>query len=274
MDPKTPDEPKEIRKRIIYDISHNLTTPTEPIKKIRKRSISNDNLFTKNKPIKLSTRKCVISSGNSSTANESIKKTRKRAPSNDSDNLSKDDVKPNQKTSTAAKPEVKINIERNEQGESFVCFYSKNSVFSNHYPCSFTVDDIQFNCSEQYFIYGKAITFKDKKMAKDILMENDPVKQKRLGRKVKDFDKVVWDKEGYNCMKRGLKAKFSQNKDLEEILLSTKDAFIVECAARDRLWGIGCGISNPDRLNRKAWKGQNLLGKVLMEVRSSLSKQK
>uniref|UniRef100_A0AC35TVW6 DUF1768 domain-containing protein n=1 Tax=Rhabditophanes sp. KR3021 TaxID=114890 RepID=A0AC35TVW6_9BILA len=163
-----------------------------------------------------------------------------------------------------------VKIERNEEGDAFVCFYSSKSVFSNHHLSSFVIHDVEFNCSEQYFIYKKARTFKDKKAARKILKETNPVKQKQLGRQVQNFDKVIWDEKGYHYMKKALKAKFGQSRQMKRILLSTEDATLVECAPRDRLWGIGYGIDNPNRLNKASWRGKNLLGKALMEVRASL----
>ena len=39
---------------------------------------------------------------------------------------------------------------------------------------------------------------------------------------------------------------------------------------KDRIWGIGLSMSDPDRLDRRKWKGQNLLGYALMMVREKL----
>ena len=48
---------------------------------------------------------------------------------------------------------------------------------------------------------------------------------------------------------------------------------MAECSPYDKKWGIGIDIGNPDRLNIAKWKGQNLLGKILMDVREELRQE-
>ena len=48
---------------------------------------------------------------------------------------------------------------------------------------------------------------------------------------------------------------------------------IAECAVKDRIWGIGLSIKDENRLNIDKWRGQNLLGKILMSVREDIRHQ-
>jgi len=57
-----------------------------------------------------------------------------------------------------------------------------------------------------------------------------------------------------------LRAKFTQNEKLKELLLSTGDKVIVENAPNDYQWGIGADGT-----------GKNLLGLALMEVRKEIA---
>jgi ribA/ribD-fused uncharacterized protein len=131
--------------------------------------------------------------------------------------------------------------------------------FSNFYPCTFTYAGRKFNCSEQAFMWAKATYFKDDETAIKIMSESDPKKIKKLGRTVKDFNDEEWSKVRYNFMLTINMAKYSQNEDLKNILLSTINRTIVEDSPFDYIWGIG-----------KNGTGQNLLGKVLMETRDWL----
>lgn len=65
-------------------------------------------------------------------------------------------------------------------------------------------------------------------------------------------------------------AKFSQNPDLKEFLLGTGDAVIVEASPYDKIWGIGLKANDERARNPETWRGENLLGFALMDVREEL----
>lgn len=137
-------------------------------------------------------------------------------------------------------------------------------VFSNWYPSKFTVDNIEYNCGEQYMMYQKAMLFNDKGIANEIMNTIIPKCQKSLGKQVKNFDSVTWDKYKYPLVKKGLREKFKQNPILKEELLKYKRYEIVESSPFDRIWGIG--YSENDALNNIENWGENLLGKILTEL--------
>ena len=49
---------------------------------------------------------------------------------------------------------------------------------------------------------------------------------------------------------RGLMAKFLQNENLKNQLLSTGNAYLVECAYKDTIWACGIRIHETDRHDR------------------------
>lgn len=154
-----------------------------------------------------------------------------------------------------------------------ICFHNpdeENAYLSNWFYCEFIVEGIKFNSGEQYMMYSKAITMGDKETAQKILKETDFSKIKKLGRQVKPFDGKLWDNCKESVMFKGLKAKFEQNEELKEMLLSTGDAILAECAQKDLIWGIGLRMNSKDRFFPERWKGKNLLGKILMTVRTYL----
>ena len=66
---------------------------------------------------------------------------------------------------------------------------------------------------------------------------------------------------------------FSQHEDMKQFLLETGEAVIVEASPRDRIWGIGMGASNENATYPAKWRGQNLLGSALMDVRETLKRK-
>ena len=87
---------------------------------------------------------------------------------------------------------------------------------------------------------------------------------------VRNFDPDRWDAACYDIVKAGNLAKFSQNPELWDYLKSTGTRILVEASPRDRIWGIGMGKSNPDAADPAKWRGTNLLGFALTEVRDIL----
>lgn len=122
-------------------------------------------------------------------------------------------------------------------------------------------------------MYAKAMLFGDTYIAKEILADPIPRKQKALGRKVKGFVSEIWEQECFAIMVKGCLQKFLQNPDLKEKLLATDDLVLVEASPHDTIWGIGMDENHPDATNPKKWLGLNLLGLVLMEVRLLLREQ-
>jgi ribA/ribD-fused uncharacterized protein len=139
----------------------------------------------------------------------------------------------------------------------------------NWYPSPFTTNNIKFSNNEQYFMWRKQQLFDSTNtvLEAQILSATNPKVMKDLGRLVKNFDQTTWDQHKYAIMKAGIYEKFTQNPDLKQKLLDTKDIILVEASPFDKVWGIGLNVTDA---KIKPWKGENLLGKALMDIRSSL----
>lgn len=155
-----------------------------------------------------------------------------------------------------------------------ICFHNpdeENGYLSNWYLSQFSVEEITFSSMEQYMMYKKAVCFQDYDTADRILETEDVSQIKKLGRKVSNYDEKYWNGVRQIVVYRGLLEKFGQNDELKKLLLGTGDSVLAECAVKDRIWGIGLSMTDPDRLDRVCWKGQNLLGYALMMVRETLA---
>ncbi|TVL42143.1 hypothetical protein A9X84_11370 [Brachyspira hyodysenteriae] len=146
------------------------------------------------------------------------------------------------------------------------------SSLSQWYIKDFRDNDLVFNCMEKYMMYNKALLFDDKDIANEILNNNQPKAIKELGRKVKNFNDELWDKMKYKIVFTGNYYKFSQNTDLRNFLISTKNKVLVEASPYDKVWGIKIKYDDENIENPFYWKGENLLGFALMEVRDEIKR--
>lgn len=143
-------------------------------------------------------------------------------------------------------------------------FFFWKSKLSNWHPSNFIVDEIQYNCGEQYMMAMKARLFGDYETEKLIMNINNPREQQSLGRQVNNFNQKKWNETKYELVKKGLREKFKQNPDQMDYLLEHKDCIFVEASPYDRIWGIGYDKFNAEQYMDN-W-GENLLGKILTEL--------
>lgn len=64
--------------------------------------------------------------------------------------------------------------------------------------------------------------------------------------------------------------QFRQNKELKTELFNTSPKILVEASPYDVIWGIGVEEGDPDSFDENTWRGLNLLGYILTEVRDDL----
>jgi ribA/ribD-fused uncharacterized protein len=154
--------------------------------------------------------------------------------------------------------------------ETATHIYFWGSYLSNWYKCSFKDDYFTYPSSEAYLMGHKALLFNDRDSAEKIVQTNDPKKQKALGRQVKGFNDTLWNQHKFDIMVKGLVLKFGQNECLKRQLVATGDKILVEGSPYDKIWGVGLHYEDALILDEKTWKGENLLGKDLMEARNQL----
>lgn len=152
----------------------------------------------------------------------------------------------------------------------FTFFWRQESPFSQWHRSGFVVGGTRFTCAEQYMMHGKAVLFGDEEMAARILEAKTPKEHKALGRQVRGFDGARWERERERIVHEGNLAKFTQNPALLEALLATAGTELVEASPLDRIWGVGLSAEDPRIQDPAAWRGLNLLGKVLTRLREEL----
>ena len=157
--------------------------------------------------------------------------------------------------------------------EEFHFFLS--GFLSNFYPAPFVDSEgAGYSCSEQYYMAKKAIFFNDTLNHDLIMGEKNPKQQKKYGRSIKNFKDSVWMGGGsyspaFSFMSKGCYYKFTQNTHLRDSLLNVIGT-LVEANPHDSRWGIGRAINDSCIGDPSYWRGTNLLGKLLTNLRDNL----
>lgn len=140
--------------------------------------------------------------------------------------------------------------------KSIDSFYGKYAFLCNFHECPKGVlfDGMMFPTSEHAFAAAKTTSHEQRQM---ICNASSPGVAKRLGRQV-DL-RHDWEEIKTEVMKQIVMNKFSRDKHLRLALLQTGDMELIEGNTwGDTIWGKVNG------------RGQNRLGKILMEVRTEL----
>ncbi len=157
--------------------------------------------------------------------------------------------------------------------EDMVLFWGgdfEHAKFSQWARIPIVVDDMEFNCNEQFMMSSKARLFGDYETEAKIMATKNPREQKEWGRQVKGFTVEKWVENARLIVYRGNLAKFSQHPALRAELMGTGHKRIVEASAHDTVWGIGLAPDDPRCLDTDLWLGTNWLGDAIQKVRSDL----
>jgi ribA/ribD-fused uncharacterized protein len=144
------------------------------------------------------------------------------------------------------------------------------SCCSQWFPAPFTMNGISYPTAEHYMMAEKARLFDDQEMLSNILECQTPKEAKAFGRKIRNFVGDTWHQHCSDIVVKANHAKFSANSDFAAWLVASAPKVVVEASMWDRIWGIGMVASAPGARDPQKWKGLNLLGFALMEVRDLL----
>jgi ribA/ribD-fused uncharacterized protein len=148
-----------------------------------------------------------------------------------------------------------------------VCFYEQDFYVLSNFS-AFTIEwcGCRFDTSEAVYHWlkfaagdGGAFDRQRAAIAEDIRSAPSAHEAFKIAQEHKDMRRRDWDAVKVTLMKRILHAKAAQHEYVARKLLATGDRELVENSWRDDYWGWG-----PNR------DGQNMLGKLWMEVRAEL----
>jgi ribA/ribD-fused uncharacterized protein len=145
--------------------------------------------------------------------------------------------------------------------------------FSNMSEHRIDVDSTTYPTVEHYFQAMKAKEFEDEEVLDKIVKAKSAKAAKALGKKVKKFEKEIWDSKKDEIMRVGIRTKFVQHPELRKQLLDTGERMIGEADARNTYWGIGTSQTSDKAQHPDKWRGQNKIGKILMDLRKEFQEQ-
>ena len=146
-----------------------------------------------------------------------------------------------------------------------------SSCFSQWFEAPFGLSSQRYPTAEHFMMAEKARLFGDEASLVRVLVAANPGAAKAAGRQVKGFDEAVWLEHRFDIVVRANRAKFEQNAAMASYLLQTGDQVLVEASPVDAIWGIGLAADDERANDPMQWRGLNLLGFALMQVRSELS---
>jgi|SRR5690606_14665519 len=140
-----------------------------------------------------------------------------------------------------------------------IYFYTtrdSHGYLSNFYLAPIEINGKIYKSNEHYYQSQKFVGTKWEEYIRNLPLPKDAASQ---GRKENLPLRKDWESVKVEVMRTAVRAKFSQHRYLKEQILSTNDEILVEHTNKDSYWGDGGNGS-----------GQNMLGKILMEIRGEL----
>ena len=130
------------------------------------------------------------------------------------------------------------------------------SEFSNFHAAPFVIDGQTWPTVEHFF---QAAKFPGNPLQEQIRIAKTPQQAKKLGRTRTPAFRTDWETVKESVMETALKAKFTQNPSLLQLLKETGQAELREKAFWDSYWGTG-----------RNGKGRNRMGYLLQTLRNNL----
>jgi len=152
---------------------------------------------------------------------------------------------------------------------------NNHRYLSNFYPSKFRISasivgvdkEIEVSSSEQAIMWLKALLMGDEYHANLLATEQNPGNCKKYGRNVSPWIQSKWLEYRNKIAFEVLSLKFA-DPGLKKLLLETGTEILAEAAPNDKIWGIGLSVA--EALKETAWRGENILGNTLMQVRENL----
>lgn len=161
----------------------------------------------------------------------------------------------------------------NHETAEYWPFYTKNDRFSNFFECELYIDGTKYQSTEQYLFAEKARKVGDYDIADRIMKNRAAAICKQLGESIPwTGDIFTWREFAKEKLYIANKAKYTQNPNLRKFLFKTAPSVLVEASPFDFYWGVGLKKNDHNIQNADKWRGENIMGYLLTDLRDELMK--
>ncbi len=143
---------------------------------------------------------------------------------------------------------------------------NENGFMALDWPVQIRLRAMTYHCAKQALAAELAKSFKDNEGFRRVMDAPTPAQVSYTFEDVKESPEA-WAAQTKRHLYDIHLAKFMQYPELQSRLLATGDALLAAYLPRDDLLGIGIAVEDPRAKVPVHWRGQNLLGKTLMELR-------
>ena len=143
------------------------------------------------------------------------------------------------------------------RNDVYVSRQDVTNSLSSYSKFGFYLDDADWPSVEHYY---QAMKFKDDAIKAKIRQALHPLDASKLAKQHKKQIRKDWDKIKATVMTRGTYMKCQTHEEVANALLKTGDKNIIENSLYDYYWGCG-----------RDGRGENIYGKILMDIRAKLS---
>lgn len=150
-----------------------------------------------------------------------------------------------------------------------MAFHSEHVFCSNMYNAMFVYKGQLYTSAEQAYQVTKVTEAGYSKLAADMLGFANPYYIKSVGGSTETPD--GWNDKSEGIMREIINEKFKQNRDLADKLVQCPSTDFYEMTL-DRKWGTGLRLPHVTKeINSKAFKGDNLVGCILRDIKAELT---
>jgi len=172
-------------------------------------------------------------------------------------------------SSSSSLPLSKVSMVAEEKGILFIedAQTNENGFMALDWPVQIRLQTMTYHCAKQALAAEQAKTFGDDEGFRKVMDAQTPAEVSYSREETKEATEEEWAMATKKKLYVIQEAKFRQYPELQSRLLATGESVLAAYLPKDNLMGIGISTDDVRAKNPIHWRGQNVLGTILMELR-------